>query len=119
MTPRMMAGSVSRASTATRTMTANQNSPRVTLAIGTSFRGFALCHSAAITIAASVASGRLSKNGARNSSVSTTSAAFTTFESWLFALAASLAAVFDKLPPTTMPLVSPAPTLDTPTAMNS
>ena len=72
-----------------------------------------------MTIAASVASGSFSKNGARNNNVSTTRAAMAMLDSWLFALDESFAAVFERLPPTTIPLESPAPAFATPRAMNS
>ena len=62
---------------------------------------------AAITTAASVASGRLSNRPVRNSSVTIVSTATTRPDTWLFAPAPPLTAVFDRLPLTTMPLARP------------
>ena len=63
--------------------------------------------------------GKAFEEGSEKQSVSTTRIASTTFDIWLFALAESFAADFDRLPPTTIPLVSAAPRLDAPYAMNS
>ena len=74
---------------------------------------------AAITTAASVASGRLSNRPVRNSSVTTVSTATTSPETWLCAPAPPLTAVLERLPLTTMPLASPAPRLAAPSPISS
>ena len=74
---------------------------------------------AAITTAASVASGRLSNRPVRNSSVTTVRTATTSPETWLWAPAPPFTAVFDRLPLTTMPLASPAPRLAAPRPTSS
>ena len=62
---------------------------------------------AAITTAASVASGRSSNSPVRNSSVTTVSTATTSPETCDLAPAEPLTAVFDRLPLTTIPLRQP------------
>jgi hypothetical protein len=74
---------------------------------------------AAITTAASVASGSSSKSPVRNSSVTTVRAATTSPASWLFAPAEPFTAVFERLPLTTMPLESPAVTFAAPSPSSS
>ena len=69
---------------------------------------------AAMTIAARVASGSFSKSPVRNSRVTMVSAAAVRAESCERAPAEPFTAVFERLPLTTMPLVSPAPRLETP-----
>jgi hypothetical protein len=74
---------------------------------------------AAITIAARVASGRVSNRPVRNSRVRTVSAATTSPETWERAPAEPFTAVLDRLPFTTMPLDSPAPRLAAPRPSSS
>ncbi len=69
---------------------------------------------AAITTAASVASGRLSKRPVSRSSVTTVSTATSRPETWLLAPAPPLTAVLGRLPLTTMPLAKPLPRLAAP-----
>ena len=69
---------------------------------------------AAITTAASVASGRLSNRPVSRSSVTTVSTATTSPDTWLLAPAPPLTAVLDRLPLTTMPLARPEPRLAAP-----
>ena len=74
---------------------------------------------AAMTIAASVASGSRSKRPVRKSSVSRARAAAVIEDTWDFAPAEPLTAVFESEPLTTMPEASPAPKLETPRPMSS
>jgi hypothetical protein len=76
---------------------------------------------AAMTTAASTASGSFSNKPVRKRSVTTTSTATTNDEIWLFAPAPAPAftAVFERLPPTSMPLERPAPRLAAPTPSSS
>ena len=74
---------------------------------------------AAMTIAASVASGRSSKSPVRKSSVTIASTATTSPESCERAPAELLTAVLDRLPPTTIPLDSPEATLAAPRPSSS
>ncbi len=69
---------------------------------------------AAMTMAASVASGSFSNSPVSNSNVTRVSTAAVVPESCDRAPALPLTAVFDRLPLTTMPLVRPAPTLAAP-----
>ena len=75
--------------------------------------------SAAITTAASVASGSFSKSPVRKSSVTTVSAATTRPEASDFAPAPALTAVFERLPFTTIPLESPAARFAAPSPSSS
>ena len=69
---------------------------------------------AAITTAASVASGRLSNRPVSRTSVITVSKATTSPDTWLLAPAPPLTAVLDRLPLTTMPLARAEPRLAAP-----
>ncbi len=75
--------------------------------------------SAAITTAASVASGSCSNSPVKNSSVSTVSAATTSPDSCDFAPAPALTAVFERLPLTTMPLERPDAMFAVPSPISS
>ena len=74
---------------------------------------------AAMTTAASVASGSSSNSPVRNSRVTTVSAATTSPESCDLAPAEAFTAVLERLPLTTMPLESPAPRFAAPRATSS
>jgi hypothetical protein len=74
---------------------------------------------AAMTTAASVASGRSSNRPVSSSSVSTVSAAHTRPEICERAPAAPLTAVFERLPLTTMPLARPEAMLAAPSPSSS
>jgi hypothetical protein len=74
---------------------------------------------AAMTTAASVASGRSSNRLVRNSSVTTVSAATTRPETCECAPAPPLTAVFERLPLTTMPCDSPEPRFAAPSPSSS
>ena len=74
---------------------------------------------AAITTAASVASGRFSNSPVRKSRVMTVRAATVRPESWVRAPEFPFTAVLERLPLTTIPWVSPAPTLAAPRPMSS
>jgi hypothetical protein len=74
---------------------------------------------AAMTTAASTASGSSSNKPVKKRSVTTASTATTNDESSLFAPAPAFTAVFERLPPTTMPLERPAPMLAAPTPSSS
>jgi len=74
---------------------------------------------AAMTTAASVASGRSSKRPVSSSRVTTVSAAHTSPDSCDFAPALPLTAVLERLPLTTMPLARPTATLAAPRPSSS
>ena len=74
---------------------------------------------AAMTIAARVASGSFSNSPVRNSSVTTVRTAAVSPESCDRAPAEPLTAVFDRLPLTTMPDASPDPRLAAPRPSSS
>ena len=74
---------------------------------------------AAITTAASTASGRSSNSPVRNSRVITVSAATVNPDTCDFAPAPPLTAVLDRLPLTTIPPNSPDPTLAAPMPSSS
>ena len=74
---------------------------------------------AAITIAASVGSGRYLNSPVRNSSVMTASTAATMPDIWVLAPAPPLTAVFERLPPTTMPPERPEPRFAAPRPISS
>ena len=74
---------------------------------------------AAITTAASVASGRFSNRPVRKSRVTTVRADTVSVETWLLAPAPPLTAVFDRLPLTTMPAQTPAPRFAAPMPSSS
>ncbi len=75
--------------------------------------------SAAITTAASVASGSFSNRPVRKSSVTTVSTATKRPDSCELAPAEPLTAVFERLPLTTMPLESPEPRFAAPRPISS
>ena len=74
---------------------------------------------AAMTTAASVASGRFSNSPVRNSNVITVSTATTSPDTCERAPAEPLTAVFDRLPLTTIPVDSPLPRFAAPSPISS